>query len=115
VITKSPDNILSQPLNIEGLITKDNNANEGFVCDFEMLDANDISVLRSILELSPEEPATGEHISTTASVKFMITMQDENELHNLGYSHKQIDKLKPQEAADILQARTMAELTIGLE
>lgn len=84
------------------------NANEGFVCDLEMLDANAISVLQSIFELAPETLATEEPVSKTASVKFMITMQDEEDLRKLGYSQERIDKIKPQEAVDILQAGTAA-------
>ncbi len=42
--------------------------------------------------------------SNMASVKFMITMQDEEGLRKLGYSQAQIDKIKPQEAMDILQS-----------
>lgn len=41
--------------------------------------------------------------ATTASVKFMITTQDEKELLALGYTQAQIDRLKPEEAADILK------------
>lgn len=40
--------------------------------------------------------------ATTASVKFMITIQDENDLLALGYSHEQIGRMTPQEAADII-------------
>ena len=43
-------------------------------------------------------------LATVASVKFMITVQDEVDLRNLGYSQAQIDRFKPQEVADILAA-----------
>lgn len=53
-----------------------------------------------------ENTASSIHHSTsrTASVKFMITMQDEEGLRKLGYSQAEIDKIKPQEALDILRA-----------
>ena len=89
--------------------------NEGFVCNLEMLGANGISVLQSICGLVSEEFATGERISKTASVKFMITMQDEKELCKLGYSQEQINRIKPQEVVEILQARTKAEQNEGEE
>jgi len=47
----------------------------------------------------------------SASVKFMITIQDEADLQSLGFSKEQIYKLKPQEAEDILRSGMKAELT----
>ena len=52
---------------------------------------------------------TGQPEAKTASVKFMITSQDEKELRDLGYSQAEIDQLKPQQAADILKARAAAK------
>jgi hypothetical protein len=34
----------------------------------------------------------------------MITIQDEKDLLDLGYSQAQIEKIKPQEASEIIQA-----------
>jgi hypothetical protein len=47
-----------------------------------------------------------EGFSTTASVKFMITRQDEISLRERGYSQAQIDRLRPQEVSDILAGGT---------
>jgi hypothetical protein len=52
-----------------------------------------------------------EEDSKSASVKFMITIQDEIELRNLGYSEAQIYQLKPQKAAEIIHAGMKAEDT----
>lgn len=68
-----------------------------------MFDEQAISILQGVFNF-PAEPATAECFSKTASVKFMITIQDESDLRNLGYSQEQIDKIKPQEAEDILKA-----------
>ena len=106
--------------------------------DFEreqmMFDATAVSVLQSVFKpsnqvyidaafkahaakqtntLPNEEPAMGEGFSNRASVKFMITRQDEKGLHDLGYSQEEIDKIKPQEACDILQAGTKAKPAKG--
>jgi hypothetical protein len=51
-------------------------------------------------------PAVEEGFSTTASVKFMITRQDEISLRERGYSQAQIDRLRPQEVSDILAGGT---------
>lgn len=40
----------------------------------------------------------------TASVKFMLTKQDERDLLRLGYSQEFIEKVRPQEAMNIIQA-----------
>jgi hypothetical protein len=76
-----------------------------------VLDPETISMLQAIFKFSGKEenePAIEEGIPKTASVKFMITMQDEKDLRNLGYSQEQIHKMKPQEARDILQSGTKA-------
>lgn len=104
-----------QELSLQDPAATGSDVNEGFVCNLEMLGANGISVLQSICGLVSEEYATGERISKTASVKFMITMQDEKELCKLGYSQEQINKIKPQEVFEILQARTKAEQNEGEE
>ena len=69
--------------------------------------ANVDAVFKDQIKVEP----TSEEGSKSASVKFMITMQDEIELRYLGYSETQIYKLKPQEAANILHAGTKAEDT----
>lgn len=67
-----------------------------------MFDMRAVSILQGVFN-STVEPAE-ECFSKTASLKFMITNQDEESLRNLGYSRSQIDKFKPQEAEDILKA-----------
>lgn len=59
-------------------------------------------VFNGTVEATPEECS-----SKSASLKFMITHLDEENLRNLGYSQSQIDKLKPQEVEDILKAGTV--------
>ena len=71
-----------------------------------VLDPETLSMLQLIF--NRPEPAQEEGFAKTASVKFMITMQDEKELLGLGYSQSQIDKMKPQEARDLLQSGTKA-------
>ena len=76
-----------------------------------VLDPGTITLLQSMFN-NPggraNEPAREEGLPKTASVKFMITIQDENDLRDLGYSQAQIDKMKPQEARDLLQSGTEA-------
>jgi len=70
-----------------------------------VLDPETIATLQSIFDCSCRRdiaPAREEGFSKTASVKFMITMQDEKDLGCLGYSQTQIAKMKPQEARDLL-------------
>jgi hypothetical protein len=76
--------------------------NENSERELVLFDAEAVSILQSIFNCSGE-PAIEEGFSKTASVKFMITMQDEKGLRDLGYSQAQIDKIKPQEAEDILK------------
>lgn len=66
-----------------------------------------VSIVRLLMEHDMESLIGGAP-SKTASVKFMLTMQDENNLRNLGYCKEHIDKMKPQEAADIIQSATKA-------
>lgn len=68
-----------------------------------VFDEKAISILQAVFNCTGE-PTTGECLSKTASVKFMITIQDEKDLRNLGYSQSQIDTIKPQEAEYILKA-----------
>lgn len=65
-----------------------------------------VSALQSVLtpSVSGADRTGGSGTAHTARVKFMITMQDEEDLRKLGYSQAEIDKIKPQEAMDILQA-----------
>lgn len=53
-------------------------------------------------DAGPDRPAEP---PTTASVKFMITTRDEQELRALGYVQEQIDRLKPAQVAAILKGR----------
>jgi hypothetical protein len=70
-----------------------------------IFDAGAISVLQGIFS----EPTVEKNVSRTASVKFMITLQDEEKLRELGYSQIQINKLTPQEAETIIRVGTKAE------
>lgn len=100
-----------------------------------VFDAAAVSVLQSILKSSGQEdsgavsraqaaarayaqpgqePGMEEGFSKMASVKFMITRQDEKGLLELGYSQIQINRIKPQEACDILLAGTKAEPAKGV-
>ncbi len=89
-------------------IALDNN-DEGFVFDTAVFDSKALAALDSIyksLELVEQK---------SVSVKFMITVQDEADLKALGYDKEQIDKLKPQEAANIIQSALKAEPSNGQE
>lgn len=70
-----------------------------------IFDAGAISVLQGIFS----EPTVEKTVSRTASVKFMITLQDEESLRELGYNQVQINKLTPQEAEAIIKSGTKAE------
>lgn len=75
------------------------------------LDAESLSMLQSIFGCSGNDDggsAMEEGFSRTASVKFMITLQDEDDLRSLGYSQLQINKIKPEAAREIIQAGTRA-------
>lgn len=85
--------------------------------DVVFFSAEALSILQGVFsapqeetESSPESkeepPEESEAGAKTASVKFMITAQDEEELRRLGYAQAEIDRLKPQEAADIISAGT---------
>jgi hypothetical protein len=62
---------------------------------FAKFDAESIAMLQSLF-----------NAPTSASVKFMITRREEKTLLDLGYSQECINKLTPQEAADIILAST---------
>jgi len=77
-----------------------------------VIDPGTLALLQSLSKLSENEdnePAMEEGFSKTASVKFMITMQDEKKLRDLGYSQAQIEKLKPEEARNLIEAGTKAD------
>jgi hypothetical protein len=76
---------------------------EGFVFDTAAFDLTALSVLDSIYKSLESVD------QKTVHVKFMITRQEETELQALGYSTEQIDKLKPQEAADIIESGIRVE------
>jgi hypothetical protein len=70
-----------------------------------IFDPSAVSILQGIFQPATVEaakPAQGDGSDKAASVKFMITMQDESDLRNLGYSQPQIDKMKPEEAREII-------------
>lgn len=114
---------------LSGVQTPDavNSETDGFACDPELFDSNTASMLLSIFDASGHDDYTAafsamnqkstglagdrEKCSTTGSVKFMITIQEEKELRDLGYSQAQINVLKPQEAGDILKAARKANST----
>lgn len=79
------------------------NTDDDFVFDQQLFDDEARLVLNSILSIPSLEKSDAEGPSKSVSIKFMVTMQDEADLQMLGYSKEQIDKLKPQEVADILQ------------
>lgn len=91
---------LTVPVLEEQLPAAANSESDDFTCNPALFDVTTASMLLSIFE-SPGEP---DACPNTARVKFMITMQDEQELRALGYSQAQINTLKPQEAEDILKA-----------
>ena len=70
-----------------------------------MFDMGAVSILQGVLN-SSLEPAEA-CFSKPASLKFMITHRDEENLRNLGYSQSQINTFKPQEAEDILKANKL--------
>jgi hypothetical protein len=78
-----------------------------------MLTPDAVSILQSAFDACGnggnevvEQPV--EALPKTASLKFMITLQDEKDLGDLGYSRQQIEKLKPQEAGEIIKTGTRA-------
>ena len=111
MITKSTENPLGSPLQINTTKTNFSNANKGFVFDKVMFDIDSLSALQSLFDPSCQNNSNTKAFTKAASVKFMITIQDEADLLTLGYSKAQIDALKPQEAANIIQAGTKAEVT----
>ncbi len=101
MIHKATDNLLPIPDNMTTPAM--NNDHKDFVFDKVLFDIDALSTLQTIFD-SAESVG-----SKTASVKFMITLQDEADLRSLGYSKEQIDQLKPQDAEDILKSGTKAE------
>ena len=77
-----------------------------------VMDPGTVSMLQALFSFADNQaggPAAAEGAARTASVKFMITLKDEEQLRALGYSQAQIDRLKPAEAHAILQCGTVAE------
>ena len=102
---KSPDQVLAAS----------DNADDEYICKTDLFDTGSAVMLLSAVTdyefgdfeavlKTANQANTGEDNTKTASVKFMITKQDEIGLRGLGYSESQIDKIKPQEAAEILKA-----------
>ena len=108
------ETLLTEPPGIEEPSAVENTVHDDYVFDSTLLGAKGISVLESIFT-SAADPSMVEGLTNTASVKFMITKQDEEDLRRLGYNTAQIDTIKPQEAADIINAGTKAETITGLE
>jgi hypothetical protein len=100
---KATDNILQIPQDIDKTNAAESNEHKEFVFNKVLFDTNALSALQSIFSSSDSVA------SKSASVKFMITLQDETDLLSLGYSKEQIDRLKPQEAENILKAGIKAE------
>lgn len=75
----------------------------------ELFDTNALTILGSVFNTSYQDIFDTEACSKSVSVKFMITIQDEADLKVLGYSKEQIGKLKPQEAANIIQSGLKAD------
>ena len=110
MIIKSKENVPYQVLGIKPAPDNSSNRNDDIGRELGMFDAEAVSILQSVFECSGHgDVDKHEGLSKTARVKFMITIQDEIGLRNLGYSQAQIDKIKPQEAMDILQSGTKAE------
>jgi len=120
MIIKSTEYILAPAPDLNQNSTVEKNADDSMFNPL-MFDANSASMILSAFQCSGSEEVekvdsttdgmsigNGEVCSTTASVKFMITMQDEQDLLSLGYNQEQIDKLKPQEVADILKTSGVA-------
>ena len=75
------------------------------------VDPKALSILQGIFGATLDDetpPSPEEELPKTASVKFMITIQDEKELRELGYTQTRIDRMKPEEAREILEAGTKA-------
>jgi hypothetical protein len=53
-----------------------------------------------------DQPMVSAQAETTASVSFMITQHQKEQLRDLGYTAQQIRKLKPEDAHAILKDRT---------
>ena len=102
--SKTIEKLLPLSRDIESSTVTVNNSDD-FVFDRVLFDIDALTVLQSLF--NPSESVD----SKSARVKFMITIQDETDLQGLGYSKEQINKFKPQEAADILSAGTEAKPT----
>jgi hypothetical protein len=100
---KATDSLLPLQLDSKKTSTAVGNDHKDFVFEKVLFDTDALFSLQSIFD-------SAESVGTkTASIKFMITIQDEIELQNLGYSKEQIDKLKPLEAEDILKSGMRAD------
>ncbi|MDD2540520.1 MAG: hypothetical protein PHH28_05675 [Desulfuromonadaceae bacterium] len=119
MIIKSAKKPLALEHSIDKSKTTVNNPNDNFVFDQTKFDSETASDLQSTFkafcyenfdEVPKDQPKDAsvleEGFSKSARVKFMITKKDEADLRRLGYNKEQINKLKPQEAVDIIQAGT---------
>ena len=124
MIIKSTENLVPGPLGAEQTQAAGGEAPVSGGAEPIVLNSEAISILCSIFHnsgkvnpysiqplayppIGPDRPE-----ARTAGVKFMITGQDEKELRELGYSQAEIDRLKPQQAADILKARVTAKAAL---
>lgn len=69
----------------------------------------DVQSSPKVENIKPEPLKTQEPIVESASVPFMVTKQMEADLKAKGYTQEQINKMKPQEANDILQGVKVEE------
>lgn len=67
-----------------------------------VFDTSAVSILQMMMD-APGGSALENASSKSASVKFMITIQDERDLAALGYGQEQINRLKPQEVEEIIR------------
>jgi len=105
MIIKTTEKLLPLALYAEQTPAKSVENTEPSAVEPLVMDEATAAMLLSILGANQGDAVGGfKAQDNTASVKFMITNHEEQELRQLGYGQEQIDRLKPQEAADILKA-----------
>ncbi len=111
MIIKAIEN-MSQMLDVAWGASSGRKGTHDFICDSDLFDADTVSNLPSVFKCAEPEGLEVSGVragcSKMASVKFMITIQDKKNLSTLGYSQSQIDKMKPQEAENILKTASKA-------
>ncbi|MDD2364632.1 MAG: hypothetical protein PHN84_00565 [Desulfuromonadaceae bacterium] len=103
---KSTEQTLALPHSIEKTELQEVADKNDFVFDLSMFDAKAVSDLEVICRNAANEKAA-EELPKSASVKFMITAQDEKELREIGYSQEQINRITPQEAENIIRKHSL--------